>query len=612
MPAKKPPGLTKRRAERENSYWLLLSLTLTLLLRLLFIWEMRHHPFSTISPQMVDPWEYHRWAREILGGNFWGSDVFFLRPIYPYLLALLYTLFGEKPLAVQLFQAFLATLSCFFLFETTRRLFNPRTARFAALGFAFCGVLVFYTGTLLYVAITIFLSLLALYLILFSAGRWWRWALAGIAFGLFLICRPEMLLIFPFILVWLGWKKIKPRDLTILTSTTILIIAIIPIRNFIVAKDPVPFTAHSGINFYYGNNPKAAGTWQPAGELKSGIGFSHQRLKRSARIINGKELSWSKASAYWTKQALSFIFSQPAQYLKLLLAKLLLFFSNYEVPSNYYLETTRPYSLALKIAFINFGIVVSLGIIGLFSLWRIRQEVFPFYLFTAGYFFSALIFYVLSRLRAPIIPFLLPFSGFALNEISLQIKKKLPGPVVIKLAIFLLLYLSTNLIPVNRSLYLSQAWTQLGNIYLEQNRVSSGITALNQALKFNPKNLSTRYSLIQAYAGIGRVNEAAVEFRQLTKTIDSSKTGLLFYHLAGARVAIAQRDFPKAVEHYQQALIIDPEDPETYYLLGLVYLSLNDLESAERCLLHTIALDPNHAPAQHALNEIRRHLNKMR
>ena len=155
-----------RSVERENRVWLFVALALTFLIRLWFVLGMRGDPFSTIGPQMLDSWYYHRWAIDIISGNFWGSDVFFLRPLYAYLLAIVYYIFGQHVLPVQLCQTLLATASCFFLYDTTRRMFGPRPALFAAFGFALTGILIFYTGTLLYVEITIFLSLLFLWLLL--------------------------------------------------------------------------------------------------------------------------------------------------------------------------------------------------------------------------------------------------------------------------------------------------------------------------------------------------------------------------------------------------------------------------------------------------------------
>jgi len=582
----------------------LVPVLLTLIIRILFILEVRHLPFSWVSPYVVDSWAYHRWALEIVNGDFWGSEVFFLRPIYPYLLALLYKLFGPKVLIVQVFQALLATASSFLLYRCTEKIFNRSAAFVAGIGFALCGVLTFYTGALLYVEITIFFSLLTLYL--FTATRFplptYRLVFAGISFGLLVICRPELLLLAPLLLIYLWQNKTSLKGVALFSLISLLTIGIVPLRNFAVARDPVFFTAHSGINFYYGNNPSADGTWQSPPELSTGLGFSHERLKKVAKVVEGKELTWSRASSYWTKKGVNYILTHPLKWLQLLLRKFLLFGSNYEIPNNYYPETVRPFSRVLKIAFINYGVVAALGIIGMFFARRNRRAL-PVYLFVLGYLGSALIFYVLSRLRAPVIPFLLMFTGSAVTEIY-QLLRHAPKRRVgiVSLGIAALIYFATNLIPVNRNPYSAQAWTQLGNIYLERHRTSSAIEALNRALQFDQDNAAARYSLILAYASVRRVPEAEREFFTLTQ---NNPDALELHHLAAARIAIATRDFSRAIEHYHAALEHDPNNPETLYLLGMVFISINKLDSAEFYLERATLLDPWHDAARNALAMLR-------
>ncbi|MGQ9707460.1 MAG: tetratricopeptide repeat protein, partial [bacterium] len=491
----------------------------------------------------------------------------------------------------------------------TRRFFNRSTATLAGIGFALCGVLVFYTGTLLYVELTSLFSLLTLYLLLIADHHWWRYALAGIAFGLLVICRPEMLLMLPFLVFYqIKLQNSKTRHIIIFTLAVITVTISIPIRNSLVARDPVLFTGHSGINFYFGNNPSADGTWQPAKELDVGFGFSHERLKRVAKIVNGRELPWSKASAYWIKQGLNFIFSHPAAYLKLLLRKLLLFFAGYEIPNNYYFETVRPASFSLKLAFVNFAITIALAILGIIFSWPNRKRLFPIYIFIAVYLISSLLFYVLSRLRAPVLPFLLIFAAYALNRLYQFLYQHQFHKFIPALMVTLLCYLGFNLIPVNRPTYAAQAWTQVGNIYLEQKKPAAAVKALRAALGFNPKNYSARYSLIQSYAGLRLLAEAEQEFQQLVATTGDLTPARVIIHLAAARIAIAYRDFNAAIQQYRAALNYDPENPEIYYLLGLVYISLNDLSSAERHLVSALNLDPGHEAARSALSEVRSHL----
>ena len=603
---------------RDSRVWLFAALALTFLIRLWFILGMRGNPFSTIGPQMLDSYYYHRWAVEIISGNFWGSDVFFLRPLYPYLLALVYAVFGQHILGVQIIQAVLATLSCFLLYDTTRRIFDSRAAVYASFGFALSGVLVFYTGALLYVEITVLLSLLFLWLILIAGRRIWLWGTAGACFGLLVICRPELLLLLPFLLLWLWRRSVVPSPsslvprpgLLALTLTALAVIAVVPVRNYIVARDPVLFTAHSGINFYYGNNPAADGTWQPTAVLERGPGFSHERLKRISRTINGREVSWSTASAYWTRRGISFITHEPGKYARLLGRKFLLFFSNYEVPNDYYPETARAASLPLKLAFVNFGLVLALGLLGMVWAWPKRGQALPAYLFVAAYFLSALLFYVLSRLRAPVLPFLLMFAGFGLNETVDSLRHRRTARGITGIAIATAVYVASGLIPVQMQNYSAQAWTQEGNTYLSEHKVGPAIEALNRALAVQPNAYAARYSLVMALAGSGKVEQAEAEFEQLARAGASSTEGQALVRLASARIAIAHRDFAQAAEIYRQDLAEYPDDAETNYMLGLVYISMDNLAQAREQLARAVALDPGQDAARDALKAVESRLSR--
>ena len=622
-----------RPVERESRVWLFVALALTLLIRLWFILGMRGHPFSSIGPQMLDSNYYHRWAIDIISGKFWGSDVFFLRPLYPYLLALVYAVFGQHILAVQLVQAVFATVSCFLLYDATRRIFGKRPAIFAVLGFAMTGILVLYTGALLYVEITVLLNLLFLWLILVAGRRTWLWILSGVCFGLLVICRPEVLVAVPFLLWWLSRKSIVDRksyivrrsSLVAMTVVALAVIAVVPVRNYIVARDPVLFTAHSGMNFYYGNNPSADGTWHPTQEFEKGGGFSHERLLEASRTIEGREVKPSQASAYWTRQGLKFITGQPLAYLRLLGRKFLLFLSNYEVPNNYYPETARATSVPLKLAFVNYGMVLALGLLGMVWAWPKRRQALPVYLFVAVYIVSALLSYVLSRLRAPAVPFLLMFAGYGLSELVDAVRQRRAARAVTGVAIALAVYLVSAVIPVNRKSYSAQAWTQTGNIYLEQQGFGKAADALRRALVALPSYNYARYSFVLALAGAGSVAGAEAELRTIERSTAGSTDRNTLLRLAGARIAIANAistadpawrparrladawvaiadgRFPMADSLYRASLAQDPNDSESSFLLGLVCIRMDSIASAREWLTRAIALDPANDAARSAL-----------
>ena len=623
---------------------------LTFLIRLWFILEMQGHPFSVISPQVVDSYYYHQWALDILHESFWGSDVFFLRPLYPYLLALVYAVFGQKVVVVQLIQALMGAGSCFLLYDSTRRIFDRASGIIAAFGFALSGILVFYTGTLLYVELTVLLGLLFVWLMLGAGRTWWRWLLAGLSYGLLTICRPELLVLAPFCLLILWrrrdaagpgqeprdsspargepdgrpggrppspspspWKgeglkgrgrPARLRDIAVMTAAAVLVIATVPVRNLVVSGEPVLFTAHSGINFYYANNPDADGTWHQTGELERSTGFSHRQLERAARTIDGKELSWSRASGHWLREGLGFIFGNPGRFLALLGRKLLLFIADYEVPNNYYPETARAASNALKLAFLPFGLLLALGTAGMLRAWKERRRAWPAYLLTAGFLFSSLVFYVLSRLRAPVIPFLLMFAGFGLTALVRALRQRRWTGAGIDIAVIAAVFIASLAVPIDRAVYSSQAWTQLGNVWLEQKQAGPAIEALRRALERNPANPSTRYSLVIAWAGMGRVAEAESELERLVAATAGSPRDRGLVDLARARVAIARRDFPEAVRYYREALAREPDNGEARYLLGLVYVSMDRLELARPELARAVELDPANQDARSALERV--------
>jgi 4-amino-4-deoxy-L-arabinose transferase-like glycosyltransferase len=599
---KRPPA-ADRRAPRQLLLPALAA-ALTLLLRLGFILEMRGTPFSTVSPQMVDAWYYHRQALDILHRSFIGTEVFFLRPLYPYLLAGVYAVFGPSLFAVQLLQALLGSAACLLLHDLTRRLFGRPAAAVAAFGFALAGILIFYTGTLLYVELTVFLGLLVAWLVVIEDKRWWRWPATGLALGLLVICRPEFLVILPIAVLILAGQGRRARPLAVMTAVALAVVAAVPLRNLLVARDPVLFTAHSGINFYYGNNPAADGTWQPAPDLDPAAGFSHERLKLAARVVDGREVAWSRASNHWLRRGLGWLAADPARAGRLLARKFLLFWSDYEVPGNYYPETARASSLVLRFALVGFGLGAALGLVGMAFAWPLRRRAWPAYAFVGVFLASALAFYVMSRLRAPVLPFLLAFAGLAVARLAALARARRFGRLAVGLAAAAALFTGSLLVPADRAGYSSQAWTQQGNIELGRRRAGPALESFRRALAANPGNPSARYSLIILLAGAGRAAEAEAEHRELVRRFAADPATRPLLHLAAGRLAIARRDFPAAAGEYRAAAAADPAAAETWYLLGLVYVSMDSLAAARAALGRALAVDPAHSEARAVLGRL--------
>lgn len=593
------PGRTQRPAPGRPDWPLLAALVLAVGLRLLIILQLHGTPYSTMSPQFVDSWYYHRWAIDITR-SWVGTDVFFLRPLYPYLLALVYKLFGVRIIAVQLLQLLMAGASCWLLFDAARRLFDRRAAAWAAFGFALSGTLAACTPALLYVELTVLLTLLLLWLLTLDRPRWWRYGFTGLVFGLLVLCRPEFLLLLPVVVIWLRRRGDRAGGVALLAVMTLATISVVPVRNWLVARDPVIFTAHSGVNFYYGNNPNADGTWQRVPELDRGLGFSHARMAQASRTVEGRELGWSAASGYWLRRGVRFITGSPGAWLRLLGRKLLLFVADYEVPNDYYPELARAWSPPLRLMLVGFGVALALGIVGLAWSWQRRRLLVPVYGLLAVHLLSALTFYVLSRLRAPLLPVLLIPAGFAAARLVELARSRQAGRFAAGALAAGVLFAATLLVPVDRARYSAQAWVQAGNIYAELRRPGHAIDAFRRALAADQSSIAARYGLALTLAGAGRADEAEAEYGWLRAAAPDSR----FERLAAARVAIARRDFTTARDIYFAALRSDPDDAETCYLLGLVYVSIDSIGPARDWLARAVSSDPAHEAARAALARV--------
>src|SRR5262245_36334115 len=81
-----------------------------LVVRLVYLWQIRQAPFFTLL--MGDSRGYDEWARRIAAGDWIGSDVFYQAPLYPYFMGVVFAVAGHDVLAVRVCQAVLGSISC--------------------------------------------------------------------------------------------------------------------------------------------------------------------------------------------------------------------------------------------------------------------------------------------------------------------------------------------------------------------------------------------------------------------------------------------------------------------------------------------------------------------
>ena len=193
------------------------------------------------------------WAREIASGKLIGDGAYFRGPFYPYLLAFFLKITDSSIFWARFLQIFIASASAVFVYLMGRDYFSRRIGIAAALAYSLYGPLIFYETMFLIPVVFIFLNLLSIYLLLhYKKQKNWRiWFLAGIVFGLAAISRPNVLVLVPFLLIWLYFifselknfiQKIK-IPLIYLVGILIPVFAV-SLRNYAVTGEPAVSYTH--------------------------------------------------------------------------------------------------------------------------------------------------------------------------------------------------------------------------------------------------------------------------------------------------------------------------------------------------------------------------------
>ncbi|MBN2227539.1 MAG: glycosyltransferase family 39 protein, partial [candidate division Zixibacteria bacterium] len=422
-----------------HNTWPLVIFLAAFLLRLIYLLQYRSNP-SFYLP-MVDELWHLEWAKDIIGGNFWGSEAYFRGPLYPYVLAAFLKITGDSLFWVRLLQAVIGSLSAVMVYLIGRRLFVPAVGIIAALAYAAYGTIIFYETMLLIPVLFIFLNLVAVYLLLRYQGSISskHWLLAGLVVGLSAIARPNILILAPIFLVWiyLSFHAVDTRR-KISLAAVFLVGTLIPVlsvtaRNYMVTGEPILISSQGGVNLYIGNNPETEGLTMLMPELDLNESLPWTEFAEATRIAaereSGHSLTAAGESSFWTKKALVFIVSNPGKFIGITFKKLVYFLIGFENSDQTDIYFSRTYSSLLSLLiwkspiYFPFGLIVPLALIGMMLSWPRRRELALLYVFIIGYIPTVILFLVTARHRLAVIPFLLlfaAFGGIALKDFAVK------------------------------------------------------------------------------------------------------------------------------------------------------------------------------------------------
>lgn len=138
----------------------------------------------------------------------------------------------------------------------------------------------------------------------------------------------------------------------------------------------------------------------------------------------------------------------------------------------------------------------------------------------------------------------------------------------------------------------SDGWYNLGRTKYNENRFAEAISAFQQCLKLNPKNVKAEDNLGLSFAGMGRNEEAAAAYRQAIAWQERSLAKNPRPYIDLGSILIDENRPKEAVTLLLQAIEIDPRDSKMHELLGKAYTRLEEFPKAQVELEKAVELSP--------------------
>lgn len=590
--------------------WLLFAITaLGLGLRLVYIWQVKSTP--VFGFYAVDAKSYDAFALKILGGNFLFKDAIYLEPLYPFILAAIYKIFTHSLIAVAVLQAAIDTLTGLMLYFISLRIFNKKAIGLSAFFIYSCyAVSIFYTAFILDVTLSIFLVVSSVLATLYAQGgrENWRWYLAGFIWGLAILVRANVLLIMPFILIWIfvrnGNGKFGGAIRCALLAAGLLTAALpFSLRNYAIAGNFSPLAANGGINFYMGNHPGARGGYTYVDGVSNTAVYQAKQSAHRAELESGRELSPFQASNYWFSKGLEFIRREPFQATLITLRKAYLFWNHAEIAQNESFYFCKSYVPILRFPLFSFGVVAPFAIAGLlFAVQRREAGAGLIVLSILSYMASLVVFIVVSRYRLPVVPLIIVMASYALYQSAVLLARRRIRELIfygITVSItFFLVNIDTAIAGPGHNLAINH--NNLGVSYYERGAIREAIAEYEKALVEDPYYAETYNNLGAAYYSLGDLEGSARSYR---KAIEINE-GFVEARYGLGNVYSALGRGPEAAAMYKRVIELDPGFVEAYNNLAYIDLASGNVEEAEALCRAALEVDPKYAKAYNNLGII--------
>jgi tetratricopeptide (TPR) repeat protein len=553
---------------RTRNHLLLSLLLFSAAVRMFFFFQLRGTDLAAVP--VLDSEAYHEWALRLVAGDWGWNETYWMGPLYPHFLALVYLGFGVSGHAILLIQLGMSLLNVWLVFRLARALVpedDGWVALTATVLYAFYGAAVFYAGTLLMATLVTTLYLVTGWQAIRAVRRptLENWLILGLVCGLTALARGNVLLLLVALPVLL-WKaapiagpKKRWSKIAILFLGGVLMLAPVTLRNLIVADDFVVLTSNGGVNLLIGQQHNYEGIFAPV--MKEAQAEFDPSMEATLEREFGRDLKGSEVSRILSGRAWRMfrdnLGAMPRHYLR----KAYRFWNGYELPQIISYDYWKTQFSALWVLPVPFVLLSALGLVGFRFLPTPARWIML--VLIGSYFLSLLPFFPTSRYRQPIVPLLAINAGvFLVIMVKGRAKRRVWLPVAAVLILALLpRWTSLDRAEVAWQVHLHEALraSRLGNL---DKTLAKG----KQAEQVRPGLADTPFHLSLFLEHLGAHNEAlgALELAQTRQP----QHRLIPYRIGRNYEQLEQ--FHEALSAYERASSLDPDWAYPFLRGGLV------------------------------------------
>jgi Tfp pilus assembly protein PilF len=454
-----------------------------------------------------------------------------------------------------------------------------------------------------------------------TGSCWQPWLWIGLLIGVMSMMIATILFIVPLVVVALAMRVAAGKPFSFRTPRIAIASCCVAggifagaspcwIHNFFIAHEPVFLSAHSGINFYIGNNPIANGYPKippgmragQEGMLKDSITIAENEIRAEAKA-GGKTIdrpiTRAEVSQHWSKKAHDFTSNHRGEWLRLMLVKFKNFWNTFQYDD---LSLITLFSQDWIISpGIGFGLVAALGVPGM--LFAAKKYPYSRWVISAVLLHMCALMpvFINERYRLAAAPGLLIMAAFALVQMWREITLSQWSAFVPRVVAIAAMACFTG-------------WRQSDASLWSLDPYNTGIKALDaEDLDRAQENLET------AYAYVPQNSEINFALGNLWLEKNDPHRAEIFYRLAisinsrhsSARnnlgvLLISQKRFAEAAHWLTESLQIEPDDGKTWFLLAGVKLELKDNAGALAAVQRAMQLKPH----QKKIEELYRQIQK--